>query len=152
MGNPRVVIIGGGIGGLTAAVAMWQRNIEIEIYEQSAQIGEIGAGVALSPNAIKAYRALGLEAPIAAIGFESDHQLVRNWDNGNIISKVWVPPNVITNGRSMTVIRSSVGARDARRSSEMRRMLCFLTSDRAHAWRLRTGIRLRLWLHKCPAI
>jgi salicylate hydroxylase len=87
-GTPRVVIIGGGIGGLTAAVAMCQRNIEIEIYEQSAQIGEIGAGVTLSPNAIKAYRALGLEAPIAAIGFESDHQLVRNWDNGNIISKV----------------------------------------------------------------
>jgi salicylate hydroxylase len=87
--KPRVAIVGGGIGGLTAAVAMHQRDIEAEVYEQSAQIGEIGAGVTLSPNAIKAFRALGLEQPISAAGFESDHQLVRAWDSGNIISRVF---------------------------------------------------------------
>jgi 2-polyprenyl-6-methoxyphenol hydroxylase-like FAD-dependent oxidoreductase len=86
--TPRVAIIGGGIGGLTAAVAMHQRNIEIEVFEQSPQISEIGAGVTLSPNAIKAYRALGLQAPIAAIGFESEFQLVRTWNTGNLISRV----------------------------------------------------------------
>lgn len=86
--KPRVAIIGGGIGGLTAAVAMHQRNIEIEVYEQSAQIGEIGAGVSLSPNAVKAYRALGLEAQIASAGFESDNQLVRTWNTGKVVSQV----------------------------------------------------------------
>jgi len=86
--NPRIAIIGAGIGGITAAVAMHQRKLDVELYEQSAQISEIGAGVTLSPNAIKAYRALGLEGAIAAIGFESDHQLVRSWDTGSIISKV----------------------------------------------------------------
>jgi salicylate hydroxylase len=87
--NPRVAVIGAGIGGITAAVAMRQRNIEVDVYEQSAAIGEIGAGVTLSPNAIKAYRALGLEAQIAAIGYESDYQLVRSWNTGNVISQVF---------------------------------------------------------------
>jgi salicylate hydroxylase len=87
--NPRIAIIGAGIGGLTAAVAMRRRDVDVELYEQSPVIGEIGAGVTLSPNAIKAYRALGLEAQIAAIGFESDYQLVRSWNTGNVISKVF---------------------------------------------------------------
>ena len=87
--KPKVAVIGAGIGGLTAAVALHQRDIEVEVYEQSPQIAEIGAGVSLSPNAIKAFRALGLEAPIAAIGFKSDNQLVRAWDTGDVISRVF---------------------------------------------------------------
>jgi salicylate hydroxylase len=86
--QPRIAIIGGGIGGLTAAVALHQRGIEIEVFEQSAKIAEIGAGVALTPNAIKAYRALGLEADLAAIGFEAEYQVVRQWNDGNVISRV----------------------------------------------------------------
>jgi 2-polyprenyl-6-methoxyphenol hydroxylase-like FAD-dependent oxidoreductase len=55
--KPRIAIIGGGIGGLTAAAALRRRGIEVEVFEQSAKIGEIGAGVALTPNAMNAYRA-----------------------------------------------------------------------------------------------
>ena len=87
--KPRVAIVGGGIGGLTAAVALHRHGVDVQVYEQSLQIGEIGAGVSLSPNAIKALRALGLMAPIADIGFESDHQLVRSWNTGDIVSKVF---------------------------------------------------------------
>src|SRR6478672_8561347 len=87
--DPRVAIVGGGIGGLTAAVAMHRHGIDVKVYEQSLQITEIGAGVSLSPNAIKALRALGLAVPIAEIGFESDHQLVRTWNTGDIVSKVF---------------------------------------------------------------
>ncbi len=88
-GTPKVAIVGAGIGGLTAAIAMHRRGIEVEVYEQSAQIGEIGAGVSLSPNAIKAFRALGLDRQIAAIGFESDNQVVRAWNSGDVLSKVF---------------------------------------------------------------
>ena len=87
--TPKVAIVGAGIGGLTAAIAMRRRDIEVEVYEQSPQIAEIGAGVSLSPNAIKAFRALGLDRQIAAIGFESDNQLVRAWNTGDILSKVF---------------------------------------------------------------
>ena len=87
--KPKVAVIGAEIGGLTAAVALHQRDLDVEVYEQSPQIAEIGAGVSLSPNAVKAFRALGLDAPIAAIGFESDNQLVRAWNSGDVISKVF---------------------------------------------------------------
>src|SRR4051812_45399162 len=87
--KPKVAVIGAGIGGLTAAVALHQRDIDVEVYEQSPQIAEIGAGVSLSPNAVKAFRALGLDAAITAIGFESDNQLVRAWNSGDVISKVF---------------------------------------------------------------
>jgi len=87
-GKPRIAIIGGGIGGLTAALALHRRGLEVEVFEQAAQISEIGAGVALTPNAMKAYRALGIEAEIAAIGFESDYQVVRNWNDGSVVTRV----------------------------------------------------------------
>jgi len=87
--RPKVGIVGGGIGGLTAAVAMHRRGIDVTVYEQSPRIAEIGAGVSLSPNAIKALRGLGLDDEIAAIGFESDNQLVRAWNTGDVVSKVF---------------------------------------------------------------
>ena len=85
--SPRVAIIGGGIGGLTAALALKRRGIELDIYEQSAALGEIGAGLNLSPNALKVYRALGIEDEMLAIGFEADYQVIRSWHSGRIISR-----------------------------------------------------------------
>ena len=87
--NPKVAIIGAGIGGLTAAIALDRHDLEVEVYEQSPKISEIGAGVSLSPNAIKAFRALGLDGQISTIGFESDNQIVRAWNSGDILSKVF---------------------------------------------------------------
>jgi salicylate hydroxylase len=58
----RVAIIGGGIGGLTAANALSRAGIEVAVYEAAAELKEIGAGVALHPNAMKVLRAIGLEA------------------------------------------------------------------------------------------
>lgn len=87
-GTPRIAIIGGGIGGLTAAVALHRRGIPADVYEQSPKITEIGAGVALTPNAMKAYRALGMESKIAAIGYDAEYQVVRSWNNGSVISRV----------------------------------------------------------------
>jgi salicylate hydroxylase len=83
----RVAIIGGGIGGLTAAIALHRRGIKVTVYEQQPELSEIGAGLNLSPNALKAFRALDLEAEVAAIGFESDYQVIRSWHSGRIISK-----------------------------------------------------------------
>jgi salicylate hydroxylase len=83
--TPKVAIIGGGIGGLSAALALQQRGIEVEVYEQSSQLREIGAGVNLSPNALKAFRALGIEAAAQAIGFEPEYQVIRSWKSGRII-------------------------------------------------------------------
>src|SRR4029077_14643889 len=63
----RVAIIGGGIGGLIAARALYGRGIEVAIYEAAPELREIGAGVALGPNAMKELRSLGLENEVRAI-------------------------------------------------------------------------------------
>src|SRR5262249_22303423 len=55
--------------------------------EAAPELKEIGAGVALGPNAMKALRALDLESPVRAIAWESDYGLLRNWKTGRIISK-----------------------------------------------------------------
>ncbi len=98
--SPRIAIIGGGIGGLTAAVALRQRGMEVVVFEQASALGDIGAGIQLGPNAVKTFRALGMEAEIAAIGFESEYQTIRSWRSGRIISRQ----------RRKDVLRSRFGA------------------------------------------
>ena len=57
---PPVLIAGGGIGGLAAALALARRGFGVKVLEQSAHIGEIGAGIQLGPNAFSAFDALGI--------------------------------------------------------------------------------------------
>jgi 2-polyprenyl-6-methoxyphenol hydroxylase-like FAD-dependent oxidoreductase len=85
--TPRIAVIGGGIGGLTAARALLLRGFEVRIYEAAPELKEIGAGVALGPNAMKALRSLGLEEAVRSIAYESPYGLLRNWRTGRIISR-----------------------------------------------------------------
>ena len=56
----RVIIVGAGLGGLAAAVGLRQRAFEVEVYEQSPALGEIGAGINITPNGAKVLNAFGL--------------------------------------------------------------------------------------------
>lgn len=63
--NPLPVLVaGGGIGGIAAALALVRRGFRVKVLEQAAQLGEIGAGIQLGPNAFAAFDALGI-GPIA---------------------------------------------------------------------------------------
>lgn len=55
-----VIVAGGGIGGLAAALALVRRGLQVVVLEQSPEIGEIGAGIQLGPNAFHAFDALGI--------------------------------------------------------------------------------------------
>jgi 2-polyprenyl-6-methoxyphenol hydroxylase-like FAD-dependent oxidoreductase len=55
-----VLVAGGGIGGLAAALALARQGLAVKVLEQSAHIGEIGAGIQLGPNAFSAFDALGI--------------------------------------------------------------------------------------------
>ena len=58
--NSQVLVAGGGIGGLAAALALVRRGFEVKVLEQAPQLGEIGAGIQLGPNAFAAFDALGI--------------------------------------------------------------------------------------------
>jgi salicylate hydroxylase len=83
----RIAIIGGGIGGLTAARALRKRGFEPRIYEAAPELKEIGAGIALHPNAMKALRSLDLEGPVREVAWESEYQVVRDGRSGRILTK-----------------------------------------------------------------
>lgn len=67
MGKPRILIAGAGIGGIVAALALLQRGFEVELYEQAAELRELGAGVQISPNGSRVLCHLGLEPALEAI-------------------------------------------------------------------------------------
>jgi salicylate hydroxylase len=74
----RAVIVGAGIGGVAAAAALARNGIEVRVYEQARQLGEVGAGVVLAPNSLRLLRRLGLGAEIARRGARlADTQLCR---------------------------------------------------------------------------
>jgi 3-hydroxybenzoate 6-monooxygenase len=62
---PDVVIVGGGIGGLTAAACLTQAGFRVQVFEQAHQFGEMGAGVQLGPNATRILRRRDLMTPCA---------------------------------------------------------------------------------------
>ncbi len=58
--KPKILIVGAGIGGLTAAIALRQAGFGVEVFERTAELKEIGAAIGLSANAIRVLRHLGL--------------------------------------------------------------------------------------------
>jgi len=67
----RVTIVGGGIGGLALALGLRQRGIACEVYEQAAEIRELGVGITLLPHATKELAALGLQPALEQVGIEN---------------------------------------------------------------------------------
>jgi salicylate hydroxylase len=80
----KVVVVGAGIGGLTAAAALHQKGIEVEVYEKARELGEVGAGLQIAPNAVKVIRALGLEPEFMEVAAEPLERLSIQWDSGEV--------------------------------------------------------------------
>jgi salicylate hydroxylase len=77
-----VVVVGGGIGGLTAALALLTRGIDVEVYEQAAQLGEVGAGIQVSPNGTRVLFDFGLEEALRGIAVSPLRKEIRHWRTG----------------------------------------------------------------------
>lgn len=89
MASPlRVAIIGGGIGGIAAAVALHRRGIDVSVYEQAPALTEVGAGVALQPNGIRMLRRLGLGDEVIRFGARWRDPQFRRAD-GSFIGPLW---------------------------------------------------------------
>lgn len=77
-----MAIAGAGIGGLTAAVALARRGFAVTVYEQAAALGEIGAGLHLSPNGMKVMQALGLGESLEACAARPQAICTRHYGDG----------------------------------------------------------------------
>jgi salicylate hydroxylase len=80
-----VAVLGGGIGGLTAALALWRRGLNVQVYEQAHEFVEVGAGVSLGPNALRLLDRLGLQSDIDAIAARPSGYEMRRGGDGKVI-------------------------------------------------------------------
>lgn len=73
-------IVGGGIGGLTLAIALQRKGISVDVFENAPEIKPLGAGIVLAANALKAFRAIGLEQEILNAGNTMKRFSIRHQD------------------------------------------------------------------------
>jgi len=84
----RVAIIGGGIGGLTAANALLRAGVEVSVHEAAGELKEIGAGVALHANAMRVLKFIGVEEAARKLAGKTDYSVTRDGISGRIISRI----------------------------------------------------------------
>lgn len=78
----KILIAGGGIGGLTLALALAQRGFEPVVFEQAGRLEEVGAGLQLSPNGTRALASVGLLDALQAVAVEPEGKKIRLWNSG----------------------------------------------------------------------
>ena len=77
-----IAVIGGGIGGLTAALPLLKCGLDVDVYEQSARLREVGAGIQISPNGTRVLYALGLEEALRGVQVSPSRKEIRHWSTG----------------------------------------------------------------------
>ena len=85
----KILIAGGGIGGITLALALRQRGIEALLFEQAKAFSQVGAGIQLSANATRVLRTLGLGEALARLAVYPEGRDYRAWDDGDRL--YWTP-------------------------------------------------------------
>ena len=89
MSRPQeIVVVGGGIAGLTAAIALQRAGFAVTLLEAAPEFGEVGAGLTLSPNAMMAFDHIGLCEAVARAGVEPRRQRIQHWQDGRTLVDV----------------------------------------------------------------
>lgn len=81
----RIIIVGAGIGGLTAAALLQRDGHEVEILERSSAFGEVGAGIQVSPNASRVLHHLGLTSALAEVATTPERIVMRRWEDDCVL-------------------------------------------------------------------
>ena len=85
-----VLVAGGGIGGLAAALALAQRGFPVKVIEQAQELGEIGAGIQLGPNAFAAFDALGVGPSARACAVYADELVMHDAVDERVVGRLAV--------------------------------------------------------------
>jgi len=80
-----IAIVGGGIGGLTAALGLARAGFRPVVYEQAPALGEVGAGLSVTPNAVKGLAFLGLNDALSKMASEPLQQIVRHHQTNQVM-------------------------------------------------------------------
>lgn len=84
----RIGIVGGGVGGLTAAIALRRAGHEVVVFEQAARFGRVGADINLTPNAVRALDGIGVGAALREHGARPVARVSRTYDTGEETSRL----------------------------------------------------------------
>lgn len=96
----RALIVGGGIGGLTAAIALRSVGLEVVVFERAAELREVGAAITLWPNAVEVLRRLGVGEAVEAAGVVQTEGGLRTW-RGAGLAAVALGPLVVVHRASL---------------------------------------------------
>jgi salicylate hydroxylase len=77
--------VGGGIGGLSAALSLLRAGFDVQVYERARELGEVGAGIQISPNASRVLHGVGLADELAQMGVRPLAWHQRRWDDGRTL-------------------------------------------------------------------
>ena len=80
-----IAVIGGGIGGLTAAACLLRAGFDAHVYEQASWLSEVGAGINIGPNASRILHRLGIAEALTKNGIKPASFDQRRWDDGHIL-------------------------------------------------------------------
>jgi 2-polyprenyl-6-methoxyphenol hydroxylase-like FAD-dependent oxidoreductase len=103
-----VIIIGGGIGGLAAAVALHRVGIQAKVFEQAPELREVGAGLSLWSNAMKAIRRLGVEEAVVAQGSVIERAVTMTADGQKLNEATISDLNLLTGSPSVCIHRADL--------------------------------------------
>ena len=88
MSIERVVVVGGGIGGLSLALGLQLNGIDVSVYERASELREIGAGIVMQPNGRKGLVALGVDDAVAAVSCRPSALYGCDYATGEVLSSV----------------------------------------------------------------
>jgi salicylate hydroxylase len=87
-----IAVVGGGIGGLAAALSLCQAGFEVHVYEQAPELSQIGGGINMGPNAVRILRRLGLAAGLDREGVRPFFTHQRRWQDGRTLQRAPLNP------------------------------------------------------------
>jgi len=86
--DEQVIIVGGGIGGLAAALALARQGIPSQVIEQAPEFKEIGAGIQLGPNVFRMFERLGLIEPVSALAVFPNNLIMMDSVTGEEVTRI----------------------------------------------------------------
>ncbi len=84
----QIAVIGAGLGGAAAAAILQRAGFQVDVFEQAASFGRLGAGIHIGPNVMRVFRRLGIEQAVAAMGSKPDFWFSREGQSGEYLSRI----------------------------------------------------------------